>query len=210
MLGLGIYKPCRPSQILRSEELVQNVIRILMKEYINPFGVGIDKERLINLSSGVPLNDEATELLSSSPDTGKEKRKEFVEKQLHQREILAYDAIKRCKFQNCTSMAKKLTVKNKKSIDVNHDILAKLLPISVTKGETIDFEKALKYPLGAIPLSLANADSTTRKTNKRKFGKIILSRMKTEPLPNFAKQKTARYQISPTPSKGLPGSFFPT
>ena len=60
MCGLGIYKPCRPSQILRSEELVQNVIRILMEEYINPFGVGIDKESLINLTSGVPLNDEVT------------------------------------------------------------------------------------------------------------------------------------------------------
>ena len=108
------------------------MIRILMEEYINPFSVEIDKESLINLSSGVPLNDEAIELLSSL-DTGKEKRKEFVEKRLHQREILVYDAIKRCKFQNCTSMAKKLMAKNKKSIDVIHDILAKLFPISTLK-----------------------------------------------------------------------------
>ena len=35
----------------------------------------------------------------------------------------------------------------------------------------IDFEKALKYPLGDIPLSLANADGTMRKTNKRKHAK---------------------------------------
>ena len=35
MCGLGIYKPCRPSQILQSEELVQNVIRISMEEYIS-------------------------------------------------------------------------------------------------------------------------------------------------------------------------------
>ena len=74
-------------------------------------------------------------------------------------------------------MAKKLTVKYKKSVDVNRDIVAKLLPISVTEGKTIDFEKALKYPLGTIPLSMANADGTTRKTNKRKLGKIILLRM---------------------------------
>ena len=88
---------------------------------------GIDKESLINLSSGVLLNDEATEFLLSSPDTGKEKRKEFVEKRLHQREILFHDAIKRCKFQNFTSMANKPTAKNKKSVvDVNRDILAKL------------------------------------------------------------------------------------
>ena len=75
MRGLGIYKPFRPSQILRLEELVKNVIRILMEEYINPFYVGIDKESLTDVSSGAPLNDEATEFLLSSPDTGKEKRK---------------------------------------------------------------------------------------------------------------------------------------
>ena len=46
-----------------------------MEEYINPFDVAIDKESLIKLSTGVPLNDEATEFLLSSPDTSKEKRK---------------------------------------------------------------------------------------------------------------------------------------
>ena len=44
--------------------------------------------------------------------------------------------------------------------------------LSVIKGKTIiDFEKALKYPLGDIPLSLANADGTMVKTNKRKLAK---------------------------------------
>ena len=125
------------------------------------------------MSSGVLLNGKATQFLLSSPDTGKEKRKEFVEKRLHQREILVHDVIKRCKFQNFTSMANKPTAKNKKSVvDVNRDILAKLSKISARKGKTIiDFEKALKYPLGDIPLSLANADGTTRKTNKRKHAK---------------------------------------
>ena len=89
-------------------------------------------------------------------------------------------------------MAKKPTAKNKKSIaNVIRDILAKLLSIYVRKGKTIDFEKALKYPLCDIPLSLENADGTMRKTNKRKLVKIILLRMETEPLPNFLKQKTA-------------------
>ena len=69
-------------------------------------------------------------------------------------------------------MANKQAAKNKKStVDVNHDILTKLSKISVRKGKTIiDFEKALKYPLGDIPLSLANADGTTR-INKREIAK---------------------------------------
>ena len=133
-----------------------------------------------------------TEFLLSSLDTGKLLRKGSVEKWLHQREIMVHDVIKRCKFQNFSSMAKKPTAKNKKSVvDVNRDILAKLLSISVRKWKTIDFEKALKYPLGDIPLSLENADGTMRKTNKRKPAKHILSSMETEPLPNFPKQETA-------------------
>ena len=76
MRGLGIYKPCRPSQILRSEELEQNVIRILMEEYINPFDIGIDLEGLINVSLGVPLNDEAIEFLLSPPEIIQGKRNE--------------------------------------------------------------------------------------------------------------------------------------
>lgn len=39
----NIYKPMRPSQILLSEKLVTEVIRILDEEYINPFGVGYDE-----------------------------------------------------------------------------------------------------------------------------------------------------------------------
>ena len=129
---------------------------------------------------------------TSSPDTGKASPKEFVEKRLHQREILVHDTVKRCKFQNFTSMAKKRTAKNKKSIvDVTCDILAKLLAIYARKGKIIDFEKALKYPLGDIPLTLENPDGTMMKTNKGQLFKIIFSRMETEPLPNFPKQKTA-------------------
>ena len=46
-------------------------------------------------------------------------------------------------------MAKKPTAENKKSVvDVNRDVLAKLLSISVRKVEIIVFEKALKYPFG--------------------------------------------------------------
>ena len=75
-------------------------------------------------------------------------------------------------------MAKKPTAKNKKSIiDVIRDILAKLLSTYVRKREKIDFEKALKCLLGDIMLSLENADSTMRKTNKRKLVKNISSRM---------------------------------
>ena len=52
--GIGteseMYKPCRPSQILHSEERVSKVINVLNDEYINPFSSNIDKSKLLNLS----------------------------------------------------------------------------------------------------------------------------------------------------------------
>ena len=49
--SLDMYKPLCPSQILRSEEMVKNIVSILSNEYINPFGFDLDKYQLFNLSS---------------------------------------------------------------------------------------------------------------------------------------------------------------
>ena len=69
--GSNTYKLCPPSQILKTEELVQAVMNTLMNEYINPFDVLLEKDELVCLSSGVPLNSEATEFLLSSLCYGK-------------------------------------------------------------------------------------------------------------------------------------------
>ena len=72
-------------------------------------------------------------------------------------------------------MAKKTTTSNNKSIEVNRDILGRLLCISLREGKTIGFVKALHYPLCEVPLSLANADGSMRKTNRSKLANIIIS-----------------------------------
>ena len=51
----GIYKPCPPSQILTTEKLVEEVIQVFREDYINPFDIGIDKNTLVNTSSGKSL-----------------------------------------------------------------------------------------------------------------------------------------------------------
>ena len=61
--GSNTYKLCRPSQILKTVELVQAVMNTLMNKYINPFDVLLEKDELACLSPGVPLNSEATEFL---------------------------------------------------------------------------------------------------------------------------------------------------
>ena len=52
---LSNYTCLHPSKISQSDRAVCQVIRVLTKEYINPFDVTIEKNDLLNLSSGIPL-----------------------------------------------------------------------------------------------------------------------------------------------------------
>ena len=63
----GLYKPLRPSHILQTNERVLSVMKVFCEDYINAFGLEIETDALINVSSGVPLpNDIADELLPIS------------------------------------------------------------------------------------------------------------------------------------------------
>ena len=65
MAGLSdsdtIYKSLRPRQILNSEVKVQNVTNVIENDYINPFGLDIDPDSLVNISSDVSLPNEIAE-----------------------------------------------------------------------------------------------------------------------------------------------------
>ena len=116
---------------------------------------------------------------------GKERRDKFVKAQISKS---FHEPIHRCKISTFKVTAKKTTTSNNKSIEVNRDILGRLLFISLKESKTIDFVKALHYPLCKVPLSLTNADGTMRKTNKSKLAKIIISKTFTK---DISKQQTA-------------------
>ena len=98
----GIYKPFRPSQILTTEKLVQEVIQIFREDYKNPFDIRIVKNTLVNISSGKPLKEEPTAFLLSCPTVGKEKYKDFVDTRLRKKEISVHDPIKQTKTKLLT------------------------------------------------------------------------------------------------------------
>ena len=66
-----VNKSLRPSQISSSEKKVQKLKEVLLDKYINPFGTDLDKEKLVNLRSGAPLDDVVTEILLHVYDNGK-------------------------------------------------------------------------------------------------------------------------------------------
>ena len=186
----GIYKPVRPSQIAKSEDLVNRVVNVLTDDYINPFGINIEKDSLVSLSSGMAVSEDISEYLLSLPDFGKEQSSNFIKSRIQQKEIPFHDPIKRNHTKGFNLKNKKTRMKNKKSVDVNRDILARLLYISTKKGKTIDFEKALRYPLSEVPLSICSADGSIRKTNKSKLAKLLLSRIGDNTSPDITKGST--------------------
>ena len=52
-----IYESMVPKQINISEERVSQVTEVIEQEHENPFGIHVDKEKLINTSPGVALDD---------------------------------------------------------------------------------------------------------------------------------------------------------
>lgn len=56
--GGSTYKPAWPSQAVKSEKLVKLVMDFLTEDYLNPFQIHVDKQRLVYLSSGVLVRDE--------------------------------------------------------------------------------------------------------------------------------------------------------
>ena len=74
------YKPLCPSQILISEKLVGEVIRVLEEECINPFSILAAEDCFFNLSFGIPINDQVADEILDTSKLGKELAMKIVGK----------------------------------------------------------------------------------------------------------------------------------
>jgi hypothetical protein len=101
-----MYKPLRPSQIIKSEEVVSKVIHVLKEEYINPFGIQIDESNLFNLSSGVPVEDTVADDILSNTSEGEKMSEFFTRERIHQRSKPFHDPIKKCKIKTFCKLLK--------------------------------------------------------------------------------------------------------
>ena len=162
-----LYKAFRPSQIVGSEKMVQRVMDVLQEEYMNPFSVLLDENQLYNLSSGVPVESDLTEKILAVESTGTEIAKTFAtERLLTNGTKKFHDALPRNKIWSFKNVSKKIVVKKnqkERTVEVNRDILGLLVRLSLCSGPpSVDFERALKYPLSPIPLSIATPDGERR------------------------------------------------
>ena len=133
----AIHKSLRPSQILSSEKKVQSVIRVFEKEYINPFGVDLDAKKLVNLSSGISVDENKAEKILSISNIGKSSADTFRKDRLIEKKIPFHDPIKKNQTVTFNDSVKSVIVKKgtmEVNLRVNRNIIGALLSYSAKSG----------------------------------------------------------------------------
>ena len=104
-----VNKSLRPSQITSSEKKVQKLTEELLDEYINPFRTELDRAKLVNLSSGAPVedadddapvDDAVAEILLHVYDNGNIQAEISRKERLVNKMSLFHDPVKPCRFVN--------------------------------------------------------------------------------------------------------------
>ena len=70
----------RPKQINILEEKVLQVTEVIEQEFENPFGILDDKEKLVNMSSGLALDDDIAESILNMANGEKSRMEDFRQK----------------------------------------------------------------------------------------------------------------------------------
>ena len=181
MAGIGdtfdTYKALRPSQVLKSETMVDKAIKVFTQDYLNPFDYNLDKTSLFNLSSGMAIPVDIANELLDIPQRGAKLATAFRDNRIDSTLELFHSPIKRNKIRTFTSALEKTKISKSnttKTVELNRNIIGTLLSFSAKYEKPIDFDHALKYPLSHIPLSLAHPDGSHRTTSKSKLYDAIL------------------------------------
>ena len=161
-------KLLRPSEIKKSNVIVENIMKVLENTFLSPFHDELDPAKLYNIASGQAIDDSIKESLLSLEKAGKQLMSEYIKRmstETHS-ESTVMDKIKQYKMKNFLASNLLFKVKqNEKTtkIRLQRDILGKLAQSSYRNNAYIDVENLLKYPLAPVCLALGNSDGTIRK-----------------------------------------------
>ena len=138
--------------------------------------VGINS-KLVNISSGVPVNNEAAKSILSSHTKGSELYDTFKNSRLKSTQQNFHSTFTRKKYFGFGQKLQQVSTKNKTPITVaiNRDILGVIHAFSMRKPDSkIDYEKIMQYPLSIHPLSLAHPGGAIWKNAKADLKAILL------------------------------------
>lgn len=177
------HKDLRPSQITRSEEDTCKVTRAI-ENFINPFEVD-NKDALYCLSSGAPVPKDVERDLLQGEKIGQEAHSTFVKERLIEKTKSFNAPIKRLNLKTFAKLAKSATVtgksKKSKQIIAERNVFGQLVLLALEHD--ISLERALSFPLGPVPWSLATADGAPTKTDKSKLMHFLEKNVNTAEAP---------------------------
>ena len=152
------HQDLTPSRIQRDNSDVSSIVEILSEAFINPFS----DFPLLCISTGIVASENVSRDLLDAKEEGTKAMKKFIAERLsHKREKSFYDPLKKLKLKTFTSMrkSKEYTCKNKiVTLQANKDIFMKLAIIA--QRRSVNLKLLFTYPLGPLPLSLAEPDGT--------------------------------------------------
>ena len=165
----NLRKCLRPSEIVKSNEIVEALIGCMRKQFTNPFDDSFNKDKLYNIVSGRPVSDKIAASLSNVEKIGTNGYNDFKTRLYGGNKKTFFNPIKRNKQLTFKDSVERITIsgKNKKeSLQIERNILAVLVAESSLNGKAVDLDRALSYPLSVFPPSYCTGDGERRKTTK--------------------------------------------
>ena len=72
-----LEKCLRPTQIQKSNQMVNNIVNTLTIHFVNPFDPSLDDDKLYNIVSGAPVSSTISNCLLNTEKSGKLRKEEF-------------------------------------------------------------------------------------------------------------------------------------
>ena len=136
----------------------------MSETFISPFS----ELPLVSISTGIQANEKIVHDSLNALEIGKDQMNKFVDERISINSTMSFfDPIKKSKLNTFKSMNKVTTCKTKSatiSLTATADLFSKIAIIS--QKRSIDLKSLFSYPLGPLPMSLAEVDGTLKKTPK--------------------------------------------
>ena len=177
------------SRIERDHRDIELLIGILEHGWINP--VSGDQFDLVNNSIGKLAQTSIVKDIQIAYYVGQKAYKEFMKTGIDSNPPIVkfYDKIAKFGLKTFSAMTKKETLGKASGTEITLQADRNLFGhmILAAESQTLNLKDVRAHPLGPIPWALATPDGSLRKTNKAKFGKVVL-------------QNTGVANFIPTPS----------
>ena len=156
------HKDLTPARILRDESDVQAILNVLTDVFIPPY-----QNPLLSISTGIAVPADCARRIFKAYDDGKIAMDTFMEERLSDNAKKSFfDPIKKMNMPSFSMRKKKLCKTQRKivTIESSQNLFSKISIIA--QKRSIYLKVLFRYPLGSVPLSLAEADGTLKKTVK--------------------------------------------